>query len=73
MCAAHPESRVWFLTYEDQDHDSVTNSAQVDYMGRVDDLFNGKEMGRGCSRIDVQPLTGHFQPFLVPYRAARAL
>ncbi|KAK7924311.1 hypothetical protein PG985_006365 [Apiospora marii] len=71
--AAHPDSRVRFLAHESQNHDSVANSVLVDNMSCAGDLFKGKEMEQGCSRIDVQPLPHHFQPFLIHYRAERAL
>ncbi|KAK8868971.1 Alpha/Beta hydrolase protein [Apiospora arundinis] len=69
-CAAHPEARVTYLGYEGLNHDTVTNTAQVDYMAWLDDLFNGKEMEQGCSRIDMHPLSDRFQSIAVPYKAS---
>ncbi|KAF5654326.1 Secretory lipase [Fusarium sp. NRRL 25303] len=68
-CKEEPGSSVRFLTYAGQNHDSVTNSAQADYMSWVNDLFNGKKMKKGCSREDVRPLTDRFQRVAIQYIA----
>ncbi|KAK8031117.1 hypothetical protein PG990_000851 [Apiospora arundinis] len=68
-CAARPESRLTLLTYEGLNHDTVTNSAQADYMAWLDDLFNGKEVEQGCSRVDIKPLTNHFKNTTTSYQA----
>ncbi|KAK8855854.1 secretory lipase [Apiospora arundinis] len=68
-CAARPESRLTLLTYEGLNHDTVTNSAQADYMAWLDDLFNGKEVEQGCSRVNIKPLTNHFKNTTTSYQA----
>ncbi|KAL5616570.1 hypothetical protein FOBRF1_005318 [Fusarium oxysporum] len=68
-CKEEPGSSIRFLTYAGQNHDSVTNSAQADYMSWVNDLFNGKKMKKGCSRVDIRPLTDLFQPVAIQYIA----
>ncbi|KAK8138005.1 alpha/beta-hydrolase [Apiospora sp. TS-2023a] len=54
-CVAHPDSHVRFLTYAGQNHGSVTNSAQVDYMGWVDDLPQGDGAGLFAHRRPAVP------------------
>ncbi|KAK2136800.1 hypothetical protein NOF04DRAFT_1268880 [Fusarium oxysporum II5] len=68
-CKEEPGSSIRLLTYAGQNHDSVTNSAQADYMSWVNDLFNGKKMKKGCSRVDIPPLTDLFQPVAIQYIA----
>ncbi|KAF5705229.1 Secretory lipase [Fusarium globosum] len=68
-CKEEPGSPVRLLTYAGQNHDSVTNSAQADYMSWVNDLFNRKKMKKGCSREDIRPLTDRFQPVAIQYIA----
>ncbi|KAH7269822.1 uncharacterized protein BKA55DRAFT_532453 [Fusarium redolens] len=68
-CKEEPDSSIKFLAYAGQNHDSVTNSAQADYMSWVNDLFNGKKMKKGCSRVDIRPLTDRFQPVAIQYIA----
>ncbi|EWG37087.1 hypothetical protein FVEG_14744 [Fusarium verticillioides 7600] len=68
-CKEEPGSSVKFVTFAGQSHDSVTNSAQADYMSWVNDFSNGKKMKKGCSRVDICPLTDVFQPVAIQYIA----
>lgn len=68
-CEAYPDSSLTFLSYEGLAHDSVTVGAQADYLRWLDDLFSGKKQRKGCSRTDIRPITGRFQPVAFTYNA----